>query len=312
MWVPRGAVVSWELGLSMTQEGGETLETLSIHTLWGTETITLNAREADFLDGLPPPRAATTFRFRPSPSLAVRVLVGLLAGAGLAPLAIMGWAAWPFVALALLALLVSYALMTGPIRVVVSDDGLAVVRATGQRFAHLRDIVRVTHQAPTKDTDGFVSIRLCNGERLRLREEAGTWRDLDGSETERLVAFLEGRIPPPEEREFMGFERNGRPLPEWVSALRTRVRVANNDYRIAATFDEEPMWRIVENSYAPDDARVGAAYVLMQSAADDTTRNRLLALAERDQTNTDFSQALRAIAQGDDDWETKLERLSSD
>jgi hypothetical protein len=297
LWIPRDAVVAWGNG--------------SLKTLWETYYFTFPRLDTPAVPDLPIHELPIhRFRFqgdRPSPGLAIAAAI-LTLWTIAAPFV------WPNVLGALTcavgAMLLAWVIarIRRGTRVAATSRGLCVFHGTSREFVSLQDIVRVFCESPTSDRLGRVTLRKVNGSRIHLFH--------NGAETQRLVEFLNAHLPKSEPNpDAAHIQRNHRPTDEWVRALESRVRVAGPQYRIAP-LETEPLWRIVEDPTAPDDARAGAALVLLRSK-DDGARERLTAIAQSEalrgsDEGSALAEALDAILASDGDLATKLERLSSD
>lgn len=183
----------------------------------------------------------------------------------------------------------------------VGEEGLAIRWLGRRRRIGYADVVsaRLYEEAPALSgrREQGIAILLRSGELVRL--PAGS-----GSDAEGLPALLE-RIEDAIGRSRRGeaapeeamVARRGRPLPEWLKALRALGSGARADHR-TAPLPSDVLWRLVEDAGAAPEARAGAA-VALSGSLDDAGRTRLRVAAEK----TDLPRlrvAIEAAATGDD------------
>jgi hypothetical protein len=161
------------------------------------------------------------------------------------------------------------------VRIYVGEDGV-LVKWFGSRFVAYRDLVDVR-------LDGRdVVIRTKDGRSLILPVGAPVpISDAERRRTKDLLLLLSSRIFRAEEPEGAGdferrLQRSGRDAKAWSDEL---ASLSNGSAYRQVAASPEILWRVLENTSAPEDARVGAALALRPSL-DEESRRRVRVAAE--------------------------------
>ncbi|MBL8685076.1 MAG: hypothetical protein JNK05_38220 [Myxococcales bacterium] len=240
-------------------------------------------------------------------------------GAGLLPMLLVFFAGlWLSPALAVAAIpaaLCAAAMLFSRTTVVVGTDGV-LVRWLGFsrfcRFDEVREVVALSNGARLVKHDGAAFDVILALARDASMDAYGAVRAEVESLNARIRDAMTARAASSDATVARDpFVRGQRSTADWLNALRNIFDAGDNLRAPAHT--EESAWRVVLDTSASDDARVGAAAAIALNA-DDRSRERLRAVAETVADNR-VRVALEAAATGDEaalaDAMTTLESKSS-
>ncbi len=187
--------------------------------------------------------------------------------------AVLGQAAPLALALAAVALIVLFAGVAVPTRVMVGADGVLMRWLGTENFVPWSSVVAI------EPFDGGVVLALAKGQWLTLRMPAAHQRYHPEREAvvERMQVAWRAHARTETDEAAAGLvRREGNRTREWVRAMRTLMSTEQG-YRQAA-LPPERLWRVVEDPSAEGTARIGAA-VALAASLDDAGRERLRAAA---------------------------------
>jgi hypothetical protein len=194
-----------------------------------------------------------------------------------------------------------YALLFSKTHVVVGADGVLVKWLTMQRFCSLSDVAsveRLTNGVRLVQRDGaHFDIKLATEQQVRNDRLAVVTPEIEALYT-RVREAMNARGAA---RDAMiasdPFLRNDRSARAWLDGLRKLFEPVGGLRSSAHT--EESAWRVVSDSAAEEEARIGAAAALANNS-DERSKERLRAVAAN-VASTRVRVAIEAAAKGDEE-----------